>query len=137
MMNPDALHTELKFSTARSGGSGGQHVNKVETKVFLYFDVFQSSVLTPEQKQLLAEKLSNNINKEGVLVLSHDRKRSQIANKNAVIKKFNALMAKAFEKKKKRINTRPTKASQEARKKAKEKKAQIKKWRKPPSVSEH
>jgi ribosome-associated protein len=127
-----ALHKELTFSTARSGGSGGQHVNKVETKVVLYFDVEASVMLSEMQKSKIKSKLSNHINKEGVLILSHERKRSQLANKNAVVKKFDAMIAHALKKEKKRIKTKPSAASIEARKKAKSKRSEIKKMRKPP-----
>lgn len=135
-MDTNTLHKELTFSTARSGGSGGQHVNKVETKVVLYFDVEASTTLSGIQKSKIRSKLSNHINKEGVLVLSHDRKRSQLANKNAVIKKFDALIEHALKKEKKRIKTQPSAASIEARKKAKSKRSEIKKLRKSPRLND-
>lgn len=135
-MDTNTLHKELTFSTARSGGSGGQHVNKVETKVVLYFDVEASTTLSGIQKSKIRSKLSNHINKEGVLVLSHDRKRSQLANKNAVIKKFDALIEHVLKKEKKRIKTQPSAASIEARKKAKSKRSEIKKLRKSPRLND-
>jgi ribosome-associated protein len=135
-VNISDLHKELSFSTARSGGSGGQHVNKVETKVVLYFNVDTSVLLSEIQKSKIKSKLSNHINKEGILVISHDRKRSQIANKNAVIRKFNAMIEHALKKVKKRIKTKPSAASIEARKKAKSKRSEIKKLRKPPGLTD-
>ena len=133
-MNTSLLHKELTFSTARSGGSGGQHVNKVETKVVLYFNVNQSSFLSKVQKERVLLQLKNYINKEGVLILSHDRKRSQLSNKEAVIKKFDSLIKGALKREKKRIKTKPSAASIEARKKQKSKRAEIKKLRKPPRL---
>ncbi|NNF35065.1 MAG: aminoacyl-tRNA hydrolase [Saprospiraceae bacterium] len=135
-MDTKTLHKELTFSTARSGGSGGQHVNKVETKVVLYFNVETSSFFSETQKSKIRSKLSNHINKEGVLVLSHDRKRSQVANKNAVIKKFDAMIEHALKKEKKRIKTKPSAASVAARKKEKSKRSEIKKMRKPPRLND-
>ena len=135
-VNINDLHKELTFGTARSGGSGGQHVNKVETKVILYFNILTSSVLSDAQKSILLSKLQNHINKEGVLILSHDRSRSQLTNKEKVIKKFDALIEKAFKKKKKRIKTKPTAASIAERKKQKSKRSETKKLRKPPKISD-
>ena len=133
-MDASRLYNELTFSTARSGGSGGQHVNKVETKVFLYFDVRKSKHLSVNQKKRILDQLKNHINKVGVLILSHDRKRSQLANKEAVIKKFVRLIEQSLKKEKKRIKTKPSAASIEERKKQKSKRSEIKKLRKPPRL---
>jgi ribosome-associated protein len=92
----EKIQTELTFQTARSGGAGGQNVNKVETKVELRFDVSGSAVLTEAQRTLLLEKLHNQLTTEGVLVLQHQTERSQLANKEKVVKKFEALLKKAF-----------------------------------------
>ncbi|MHC5354775.1 alternative ribosome rescue aminoacyl-tRNA hydrolase ArfB [Myroides sp. LJL115] len=80
-MDKDLLYKELSFKAVRSGGAGGQHVNKVSSKVVLFFDIEQSKVLNEQQKSLVKSKLSSRINKEGILVLESDKTRSQIKNK--------------------------------------------------------
>ena len=132
MINPEILHPELVFQTARSGGSGGQNVNKVETKVELRFDIPNSVLLTDEQKETLYEKLSNKLTNEKVLLLYHQTERSQLANKEKIIVKFNDLIRKAFTVQKKRRPTRPTLASKTERLQAKQRNATVKSLRKKP-----
>ena len=116
----DKLIDECTFTTVRSSGSGGQNVNKVETKVSLLFDVNGSQVLTDEQKAIVFSKLKNRINKDGVLQLSAESERTQGMNKKAVIEKFAAAIQKALTPTKKRKATKPTAAS--IRKRLEEKK---------------
>ncbi|MBC9931315.1 alternative ribosome rescue aminoacyl-tRNA hydrolase ArfB [Chitinophaga qingshengii] len=113
-MNIDVT-PELTFRTARSGGSGGQHVNKVETMVEGYFHIDTSALLTPEQKQLLHEKLANRINTEGILQVKSQTARTQLGNKQEVIFKINDLINKALIPRKKRIATKVPKAVIEKR----------------------
>jgi ribosome-associated protein len=126
----DKLLAECTYTATRSSGPGGQNVNKVNTKVNLSFDLAQSECLTPEQKELVAKKLSSKLTSDGLLLISAQEKRSQLANKQLAQQKLIAWLNKALTKPKKRTATKPTKASKEKRIQSKKIRAEVKKSRK-------
>ena len=111
----DQLLRELSFQASRSGGKGGQNVNKVSSKVELSFDILNSQVLTEEQKNILLIKLASKINAEGILKLVSQEDRAQLINKKKVVEKFVALINKSFTKRKKRIPTKLPESIKESR----------------------
>ncbi len=120
------IAAEIKFKTARSGGKGGQNVNKVETMVEGYWNIAGSALLTESQKNLVTEKLINKINADGNLLVKSQAERSQLGNKLLVIKKINALVTKALIIPKKRKPTKPGKAAKQKRIDTKKKAGEIK-----------
>ncbi len=123
---------EIFFKTSRSGGSGGQNVNKVSSKAELNFDVANSRILTEEQKQKIFSRLSNRINKEGILKVTAETSRSQLENKHIAFEKFNKLISDCLKEKKKRIATRASKRSGEKRILSKKIRSERKSMRKKP-----
>ncbi len=121
---------EIQFKTARSGGSGGQNVNKVETMVEAWFHVDSSRILTDRQKATIKEKLANKITGEGYLLVKSQTERSQLGNKEQVTLKIHLLINNALIRRKRRKPTTPTKASKLKTAKAKKQKSLIKKDRK-------
>lgn len=120
-MNAELIKSELIYRSSRSGGKGGQNVNKVETKVEARFDVAASAALTNEEKTLILEKLANQISGEGILGIVNQTERSQLANKLLAEEKLLKLLEKALQKPKKRKPTRVPKGVKEARTQAKKK----------------
>ncbi len=133
-MDKKTLIQELKLKAVRSSGAGGQHVNKVSTKVELTFDVARSKALSPIEKERIYKNLDSKITKEYLLILQADKNRSQSKNKEVVIKRLLALLETALKVPKKRKKTEPTKSSVKKRLESKKKRAFIKTNRKRPDV---
>ncbi|GAB5398723.1 MAG: alternative ribosome rescue aminoacyl-tRNA hydrolase ArfB [Aureisphaera sp.] len=133
-MQIDVLLKELSFRTARSSGPGGQHVNKVATKVEVLFNVWDSHALTETEKDLLRERLAHRISDKGILVVKDESTRSQHRNKTAAIDKLIVLLRENVKVRAPRKRTRVPKSVIEKRLKSKKQKALKKQNRKPPKM---
>lgn len=129
-MNLSLIETEIILKAVRSGGKGGQHVNKVSTKVELYFDIVASQGLSEEEKKIISEKLAARINSKGMLIVVSQEDRTQLGNKKIVFGKFRELLQQALRKRKKRKATKPTATSKESRIRQKKKRGELKSLRK-------
>jgi len=125
---------ELKYSFTRSSGPGGQHVNKVSTRVELRWNIPASIQLSEEEKLLVLERLSAYTNNEGECFLNAQESRSQSENKEIVREKFYKILSNAFKPVKKRIPTKPSKASKAKRIESKKKTGQKKEQRRKPDL---
>ncbi len=132
---PDLL-PEFVFKTSRSGGAGGQHVNKVATKVQLQFDVRNSNLLAEEEKILLLSKLINQLSEEGVLQVTSQEGRSQHDNKLVALRKMYRILNKCFEVPKPRKPSKPTKSSLLKKKVLKQRNSAVKRLRSKKSIEE-
>lgn len=124
--------SELQFSAARSGGPGGQHVNKVSSRVILEFDVMHSPSLTPFQKRKIAERVGHRMSQQGILRLQAQRHRTQSANRADLLEKFVELLGDALRPVKSRIPTRVPRRVREKRLEEKKLRTQVKRIRKSP-----
>lgn len=133
-MNSSQLINELTFKAVRSSGSGGQNVNKVATKVVLYFSIKASNCFTEEEKERLLDYLGNRLTKTGVLILSCGETRSQLKNKNRVVSRFLNLIEEGLKEEKKRLETKVPKAVKRKRLDNKKKTSDKKANRRPPKI---
>ncbi|ESU29116.1 protein chain release factor B-like protein [Flavobacterium limnosediminis JC2902] len=131
-MDKDRLISELQFKAVRSSGAGGQNVNKVSSKVVLHFDLKDSQAVSEEERELLLSKLDNKLTKEQVLILNCDEDRSQLRNKEIVIKRFLLIIEGALKVQKLRKPTKIPRSVIEKRLKEKRSQSDIKQSRKKP-----
>ena len=129
-MKTEVILSELNFKAVRSSGAGGQHVNKVSSKIVLIFDVSTSQGLDEEEKLLLQTKLKSKISQENLLILTCDEVRSQFKNKKIITKRFFEMLEKALVKPKIRKATKISKGANEKRIQEKKKAGEIKAGRK-------
>ena len=133
-MNTVKLIKELKFKAIRSSGPGGQHANKVSSKIELFFDVENSLQFSEEEKNLLLNNLTSRLTKENVLLLTCDESRSQHKNKELAIKRFLEIITQGLKIPKKRKATKPSKGSIIRKAENKQKQALKKAMRKKPDI---
>lgn len=131
-MKVDILLKELNLKAVRSGGAGGQHVNKTSSKVEVAFSIPNSAALSEDEKQRLLKKQDSRISKEGVIVMQSDETRSQHKNKSLVIERLLKWLEENLREKKLRKKTKPSKAVIEKRLKEKKRQALKKLHRKNP-----
>lgn len=133
-MNKEIVISELKLKAVRSGGAGGQNVNKVSSKVVLTFDLNSSLGLTEEEKEYLKERIATRLTQDFILMLNCDEDRSQLKNKEIVIKRFLTILTNGLKKPKIRKETRIPKSVKEKRIKEKKNIGLIKQSRRKPEI---
>ena len=130
---PTIAEEEVSFEFTRSGGAGGQHVNKVATRAVLVFDLAGSPSLTDEQKAAIRARLGRRVSASGVLRVAASASRSQSANREEALRRFVRLLAAALSRRKARRATAPTRSSRKRRLAEKKRRGEVKRDRKPPA----
>jgi ribosome-associated protein len=130
---PDLPEAEIGFEFTRSGGAGGQHVNKVATRAVLVFDVAGSPSLTEEQKERIRRRLGRRVSAQGILRVSASSSRSQSANREEALRRFVRLLEGAFARRKARRATAPSTAARRRRLDEKRRRSTVKSGRKNPA----
>ena len=133
-MNKETIINELTFKAIRSSGPGGQHVNKVASKVVLNFNLGKSNGLSDWEKSLLYKTLSNRLTSAGILSISCDESKSQFQNKDKVIKRLLVIITKGLIVQKRRVATKPSIGAKRRKLDAKKQRGQIKNLRKRPKL---
>ena len=129
MAGVEIPEAELEFIASRSGGPGGQNVNKVSSRITLRFDLERTTALTAEQRQRVRQKLSSRISNEGVLQISSQRTRSQDLNREDAVARFAELLRGALHEDKARVKTKATRSAREERLKEKRVRTAVKQAR--------
>lgn len=137
LLNEEEVAREVYFKTSTSSGKGGQHVNKVATRADAFLDIRGASAFTPEQKELLLEKLASRISQAGVLQVSSQEERSQLLNKERALEKMLTLLAGALKPVKPRKATKPSRASVEKRLRRKTRLSEKKETRRKPALGQN
>lgn len=135
-MNLKVLQSEITYKATRSSGAGGQHVNKVSSKVILYFNILSSDALSENEKNRLLNHFKSKVNSEGVLQLSSEESRSQFRNKALVTARFIDLIAEGLKVKKVRHQTKPKRSAIVKAKKTKQQHSEKKARRSKPGLNE-
>jgi len=128
-----AIEAEVWFTASRSGGPGGQHVNKVSSRVTLHWDVSKTAALTDQERALITEALGNRISNDGVLLVHADEERSQHKNKEIALARLAELLSEALTPPKPRQPTKMTAGQKQRRLDDKKHRSELKKQRRPPS----